>query len=136
MTRIELMRKLWNLCADESFKFNHNLIFKVVAKHAFYVKRDGSTVLVKFEAGSLARRPDTVDAIVATVLSKKQKVEEHWFPFTLMERELVRPDGNDSTLHLWAGVRGEDWYTTKPTSYDPLVIEMVEYARMWHDLPQ
>lgn len=141
MTRSELLTAVRVACESKRTASRLNTTFTRITTSAFYAKRPDSGLLIKVEVGSLHNSSTRFDILTATVLSAKQKIETHQFPFSLMQRELIHPDALDSPLHIWISPASgntvrEDWYTTKPVSLEPLVRELLNYFDMWHDLPQ
>jgi hypothetical protein len=136
MTRAGFLHRVYHEVAVAA-KDHPATNLRLIAGNALYISHVRSKVLLKFEVVATGER-SKFNALRATVLSKTQQIDTQLFPFSIMDRKPINASSLDSELHIWvpSTMKEEDWYTTEPVSYDPLINEIINYCEMWHDLPQ
>lgn len=103
----------------------------IIAGDTLYVQHAVSKILLKFEVVATGDR-SKFNALRATVLSSNQKVDTQLFPFSIMDRKPINASTLDSELHIWVPsmLKEEDWYTTEPVSYTPLITTIVNFCEI------
>lgn len=133
MSRADLLKKIQSLLKDQLVK-DSIISLKLITDSALYIIKSDCKLGIKLEVIS-TKKTNEFDALQARVISRGREIDVQVFKFSLMEKKLTRPDAVDSELHLWTSFSGqEDWYTTEPVSYEPLIEEIVSFCKIWHNL--